>query len=347
MKLDWKTIQESIKQIIWEYNFDPHQVLDIVKLWIKTAFKKDYLSNDKKYNLHIVIAKDWQIKIYKELLVVEEEWNIKDKDKEILFEDAKNYKSDIEVWENLYLDITPDNLEFSRISVQSAAQTIKQNMRKIERERFFQKFQDKEWDLLKAKVIKIINDNIVLDMDWTTVILLPEWQIPNKIYSLWEEVLVLLKQISKSQGEIFLDIVQSGPEYIEAILYKNIPELSDWTVFIEKIERSSGNKTKVLVYSDDQNVDAVWVFMWQSWDRIHTILSILDWEKIEFIQDSDKDEILVKNSLKPARINHVEIKNWVAYVTLNKDQKAIAIWKQAINIKLASRLTWYKIQINE
>ncbi len=344
MKLDWKTIQESIKQLIEEYKFQPHQVLEIVKMWIKSAFKKDYLPQDKKYSLHVTIAGDWEIKIYKELIVVEE---VEEEDKEITLESAKEYKKDAKIWETIYIDITPNPLEFSRISVQAAAQTIKQNMKKIERERFFEKFQDKQWEILKAKVTRNINENVVLDIDWTTVILPPEWQIPNRIYNTWEDIYVLLKQISKWQGWIVLDITQSSVDFIDTILRKNVPELENWTVKIIKIVRQAWVKSKVLVDSDDDRVDPVWVFMWQGWDRIHNILWILEWEKIEFIQNYNEDENLIKESLKPAKINKVEIDWKNAKVYLDDDQKALAIWKQACNVKLASQLTWYKLQIQE
>lgn len=344
MKLDWKTIQESIKQLIEEYKFDPHQVLEIVKMWIKSAYKKDYLPSSSKHLVHITIAKDWEIKVYKELEVVEE---VEEKDKEILLEDAVKYKADVSMWESIFIDITPNPLEFSRISVQAAAQTIKQSMKKIERERFFEKFKDKQWEILKAKVIKTINDNVVLDMDGATVLLPSESQIPNRIYVIWEEILVLLRQISKWQWGIVLDITQSSTDFIETILRKTVPELEEWTVKILRIVRSAWKKSKVLVSSDDERVDPVWVFMWQWWDRIHSILSVLDWEKIEFVHYNENPEIFIKESLKPAKLNKVSISWKVAKVSLPQDQKALAIWKQAVNIKLASQLTWYKIQIEE
>ncbi len=344
MKIDWNTIQSSIKQLIDEYKFDPQQVLDIVKLGIKSAFKKDYLTPDKKYALHVTIWHDGSITIYRQLNVVEE---VNDSNKEISLEDAKKYKSNCKVWEIIYIDITPDPLEFSRISVQAAAQTIKQNTRKIERERFYEKFQNKQWEILKGKVIKVINENVVLDIEWATVILPPEWQIPNRIYNIWEEIFVLLRQISRWQWWIVLDITQSTTDFIYTILKEIVPEVKNWDVQIIKIVRSAGKKSKVLVKSDDERIDPVWVFMWRGWDRIHTILSILEWEKVEFIQNFEEPENLIKESLKPAQIKKVVVDWNVAKVDVDQEQKAIAIWKQAINIKLASQLTWYKIQINE
>lgn len=343
MKLDWKSIQLAMHQLIEEYKFPPHQVFEILKMWIKSAFRKDYFSWDKKVVFHVKIDKDWKIQIFREYQVVEK---IEEEDREILLEDAKKYRKDVKIDEAIFVDITPETLEFSRIAVQAAAQTIKQNLKKIERERFFDKFQDKQWELLKWKVLKIIGDNIVLDIDGTTVILAPEWQIPNRVYTIWEQIFVLLKQISKWTGWIVLDITQSTVDFIEVILRKMVPELDEWKVIIKKIVRSAWKRTKLLVSSDDERIDPVWVFIWQHGTRISNILTLLDWEKIDFIEFSNDDEQLVKDSLKPARVDKVELSWKKATVYLQQDQKALAIWKWAVNIKLASQLSWYKIEVN-
>lgn len=343
MKLDGKTIQTAIYQLIEEYKFDPHQILDIVKMWVKTAFKKDYLDTEKKVNLQVSIDKDWGIKIYREYTVVEE---VEEPWIEISLKDAKKERNDLNLWDTLLTDITPEELEFSRIAVQAAAQTIKQSLKKIERERFFEKFQNKQGELLKAKVLKVITDNVVLDIEWTTVILPPEGQIPNRVFNAWEDVYVLLRQISKGTGWVVLDITQSANEFVEVLLRNNVPELTDEKVKIVKIVRSAGKRTKVMVSTDDERVDPVGVFVGKYWDRITTILGLLDGEKIDFVEYQEDPKLLITAALKPARVNSVEIKGKKAYVNVSPDQKALAIGKWAVNIKLASQLTWFGIEIN-
>ncbi len=342
MKLDWKTIQSSIYQIIDEYKFNPSQVLEIVKLGIKSAFKKDYLSGDRKITFHVNIDKEGNIKIFREYNVAE---TIEDEDKDILLKDAKKYREDVKIGDAIFVDITPEKLEFSRIAVQAAAQTIKQNLKKIERERFFEKFQDKQGELLRARVLKIIWDNIVLDIEWTTVILAPEWQIPNKVYNTWEEILVLLRQISKWTWWIVLDITQWTTDFLEAIFKKIIPEIEEWVVKVLKISRVPGKRAKVLVESTDERVDPVWVFVGQHGNRITTILGLLDGEKIDFVEKTENVEDMLAQSLKPAKVEKVQIDGKIANVKVADDQKALAIWKGAINLKLASQLLWYRIEV--
>jgi N utilization substance protein A len=143
MKLNGLQIQEAIKQLIAEYKFDPIQILNIVKMGIRTAYRKDYLPNERKAQVHVSITADGTIKIYREYAVVEEIED-KEEDKQLLLKDAKKLKEDAEIDENIMIEITPDDLEFTRIGVTAAAQTIKQNLKNIERERFFEKFQDRQ-----------------------------------------------------------------------------------------------------------------------------------------------------------------------------------------------------------
>ena len=115
------------------------------------------------------------------------------------------------------INITPASMELSRIAAQAAAQTIKQGIKNIERERFYDKFQDKEGQLLKAKVTKVHTDSVILDIEGTTVVLPPESQIPNRPYELGEEIFVFLKKICKEAGGITLEITQASGDYVTAI----------------------------------------------------------------------------------------------------------------------------------
>lgn len=344
MKLDGKMIQEAIKQLIAEYNYDPYQVLDIVKMWVKTAFKKDFMSNERKADIVASIGADGSIKIYRNYLVVKE-IEEKEEDRQMLLKEAKKIKKDIKEWETLTLDITPDPLEFTRIGVMAAAQTIKQNLKSIERERFFEKFQDKQGELLKAKVLRVIGESVVLDIDSATVVLGPEGQIPGRMYNSGEEIIVFLKEISKWSGGINLHITQSWPEFIIALLKRIVPEFEEGVVNVDKIVRFAWKRTKILVSSNDEKIDPIGVFVGYRGDRINIILSLLNGEKIDIIENTGDEIKLMMDVLKPAKIDHVDIKDGKAIVKLPEDQKALAIGKWAVNIKLASQLTDMRIEL--
>lgn len=344
MKLNGKMIQNAIKDLIDEYNFDPYQVLDIMKMWVRTAFRKDYLADEKKADVQVSIAADGTITIYREYKVVEE-IDEKNADKEMLLEEAKKHKEDAEVDDIVTLNITPDELEFTRIWVTAAAQTIKQNLKNIERERFYEKFQDKKGELLKAKVLRVTGENVVLDIDQATVVLWPKGQVPNRLYNSWEEIIVYLEEISKWSGGINLHITQSGTEFIEALMKRIVPEYAEWVVNIEKIVRITGKRSKIVVSSNDEKVDPVGVFVGHHGDRINTVLSLLNGEKIDIIEDTDDQVKLIRDVLKPAQVNHVRLTESKAYVDVPEEQKAMAIGKGAVNIKLAGQIVWMRIEL--
>ncbi|MDR0651532.1 MAG: KH domain-containing protein [Candidatus Peribacteria bacterium] len=244
-------------------------------------------------------------------------------------------------------DITPEHMELSRIAAQSAAQTIKQSLKNIEREKFYEKFQDKEGELLKAKVIRVHGDSIILDIDQTTVVLPPEGQIPNRSYEPGEEIFVFLKRITKDAGSIVLDISQTNGDFIVAILEKIVPELADGTVIIDKIARMAGRKTKIIVSSTNEKIDPVGVMVGHKGDRINTVLSLLDGEKVDFVEANHNTVELIKALLKPANVQNVEIQSdgKKALIKVEDDQKPLAIGKGASNIKLASQLVGMNLEI--
>ena len=341
MKLDGKSIQAAIMQLVDDYKFDPYQVLEIVKAGIKSGFKKDY-GDYKKSEIVVNIENDGSVRIYKELEVCAE---IEDEETQVSVKDAKKIRKDAELGEKLLIDVTPATMELSRIAAQSAAQTIKQSLKGIERERFYEKFQNKQGELLKARVIRVHADSVILDIEGTAVVLQPDGQIPNRMYEPGEEIFVLLKQISKGQGGIVLEITQSTTEYIEAILRKIVPELEEWIITIEKIVRIPGKRTKIVVASHEEKIDPVGVMVGSKGDRINTVLSLLDGEKIDFVEATDDPLLLIRNCLKPAQIQNIELLDHRAIVTIEESQKALAIGKWASNVKLASQLTGYQIEI--
>jgi len=199
--------------------------------------------------------------------------------------------------------------------------------------------------LLKWKVIRSSATSVVLDIDWVPVVLPPQGQIPHRMYEIGEDVFVYLKQIAKGQGWVVLDITQSSEEYIWAIIKKIVPELEDGYITIKKIVRMPGKKTKVVVQSNDENIDPIWVLVGQGWDRINIVLSLLEWEKIDYIEHSDNIEDLLRDCLKPAEVRHISIEWNTAKIEVPEHHKALAIGKWASNIKLASLIVWLRIEI--
>lgn len=341
MKLDGKIIQEAILQLVEDYKFDPYQVIDIVKMGIRSAFRKDY-SDYKKAEIVVDIDEDGKILIYRQFDVVEE---VEDDQLQIDLEQAQELRDDAEIWEQMLIDITPDELEFTRIGIQAAAQTIKQYLKWIERERFFEKFQDKQGELLRAKVIKSHSNTVVLDIEGIPVVLPSDGQIPKRMYEVGEDIFVFLNQISKDSSGVTLDITQASEEYIEAIIHKIVPEVEEGIIRIEKIARAPGIKTKIVVSSTDANVDPVGVMIGHKGDRINILLSLLDGEKVDYIAYSDDLETMVRACLKPAEVQDYKVEDRKVKIIVPENQKAMAIGKWASNIRLAGKICGVQIEI--
>lgn len=338
MKLDPKKIIIALEDIVKEYNFTPEEVYNVIKTWIKTAFRRDYMNKNKKVSLDMIMEENWSIKMYRVYEVLDNDTEIEEPEKQIHLKDAKKKNEDVEIWWNLFIDVTPKELEFTRIAVQSAVQTIKQQIKKIEKERFYRTFADSEWDILVWKVKYVNWEVIVLEFGENTVILPTEWQIKWRDYEIWEEIKVLLKHIKKQGSDIVLEVTQTAPEYIESLMKKYIPEIELWLVNIVKIARIAGLKSKVLVNTQDDRIDPVWVCVWEIWDRVNAILDELDWEKINIVEYVEDEERLIKNIFAPANINQIEEDEDALYIYADETQKPILFWKKAINVKLASKL---------
>jgi N utilization substance protein A len=344
MKLDPQKMKEAIMEMTKDYKLDPVTVMEIVKLGIKTAYKKDYLPSDKKAQILVKIGWDGDIQIYKEMEVVEE---VEEDARQLTLAEAQKMNPNLQIGHKFGIHITPDELDFSRIASQAAVQTIRQRIKEIEKEKFYDNFSHRQGELLRAKVLRSVGETVILDIDNTAVVLMPSGQIPGKLYTVGEEVFVLLRKIAKDGSQITLDITQSSTDFIEALLKKVIPELEEEKVFIDKIVRIPGKRTKLVVSTSDDRIDPVGVFVGQKGARINTILTLLDGEKIDIIEyDEDGgEEKLVADALKPAKVNSVQIMGKKAVVKVPEADKSKAIGKSASNIKLASELTWYMIEI--
>lgn len=345
MKLDPKKIIAALEDIVKEYNFTPEEVYNVIKTWIKTAFRRDYMNKNKKVNLEMIMEQDWAIKMYKVYEILDNDSEIQDPEKQMTLDQAIQQNEDVELWWSLFVDVTPSELEFTRIAVQSAVQTIKQQIKKIEKERFYRTFADSEWDILVWKVKYVNWEVVVLEFGENTVILPTEWQVKWRDYQVWEEIKVLLKHIKKQWSDIILEVTQSAPEYIESLMRKYIPEIELWVVRIVKTARIAWMKSKVLVTTDDDRVDPVWVCVWEIWDRINSILEELEDERLNIIEFVEDEEKLIKNIFAPANINQIEEDEDAIYIYADETQKPMLFGRKAVNVKLASKLLSRRIII--
>ncbi len=364
MKLNLDTFKQSMASLIEQYQLEPSKILEIWKSGIKAGFKSDH-PEFKKANLivdfrdtgDIIVARAWEI--------VE---NVEDEETQISLDSAKE-KTGREDWslgELVMVDVTPKDLDFSRRASTIAAQTIRQNLKTIEKEKFQEVFKEKMGKLIRAKVKTIIEwGSILLETyedssvaNGNTIILPINGQIPQKIYEEGEEIIVFL---SENMGkDLIPEVSESNEAYIAALLRLVFPEVEDETIVIKKIVRQAGIRTKVLVESTNSNVDAIGTLVGKNAERIRQINQYLEYpmytkeggntvgsEKIEFIEWTDDEEELIKRCFKPVEIEKVvftkkkdkEGRDIVSvYVRGDDSQKSLAVGKKASNVKIINKI---------
>jgi len=359
MKLNRDSIFEAINLLVEDYHLRAEEIFEIAKAWIQAGFKKDF-PEFKKADIVIDFNEAWEVRILRKWTIVED---VEDGEKQMDIDTVKKERGsdDVKEGELVWKEITPKNLELSRIASTTAAQTIKQELKKIEKEQIQSKFKDQEGKLIQGTITKVADNNILLEVNKNPIILPPEGQIPQKKYVEGDDIFVCIKSTSGKDG--LPDVSESNPDFIKALLKHFFPEVEDGTITIEKIARRAGIRTKVLIKSNNPKIDAIGTMIGKDASRIQMVTNILnyklegngndreDWlsvsEKVEFIEWTDDKEELVRRCFKPLDLDKVVLKdNDKVIIYVAEDKKALAIGKKSSNVQTASDLVGCKIEIN-
>lgn len=348
--LDLKEIKLAINFMAKEKNIDKEKIIDIIEAAIKTAYKKDYWHKDEEVIVKLDLENE-SLEVTIEKTIVEK---VEDPSLEIsleeLWEDAENFS----IWDKVEIDVTDDIQDwkiwdsFWRIASQAARQVIIQKILDTEKEKTYKLFQWKEWEIINVKIELVDGNKVIFDYLWNQIIL-PKWeQVSRDNYVAWARFYLYVAEVSKNDLWVFKVILsRKNKELVWAVFAQNVPEISDWTITIDAIERHAWIKTKILVSSSVPEIDPVWTLIWQKWIRVKSVMDEFAWEKIDIIPNSENKEEVIKKSLSPAEVLDVEIdsENNIANVYIDPSQRAKAVWKWWVNVNLASKLVWMKISI--
>lgn len=304
---------------------------------IRIAYKKKFPNSG---DIFVNINKETgDIKIYRRAKVVKNAQNIR----EISIEDAKNIKDDAQIDEIINVEILPDKLGF--VAMQVAKQILIQKIVSLERDIVYDEFKDKINKVFTGKVSRIIGSNIYVKIEKGEGRIPQSLRIPKEEYFVGKELKVLIVDVLKtSKGpDIILSRVDNN--LLKYLLEREIPEIMDGIVEIKGIIREPGERAKVSVHSYKSDIDPVGACIGTKGVRITNISRELAGEKIDIVKWSDDPKEYVKYALSPAKVNRVEIIGSKAIVYLSKDQIPLAIGKEGINVKLASKLTGYSIEL--
>jgi transcription termination/antitermination protein NusA len=277
-----------------------------------------------------------------------------DPEKHILIAHAKLIKNDVELGDELIFPLESKD-DFGRIAAQTAKQVIIQKIREAEKESALTEFGQKEGDIVIGHVQRFERGNLYIDLGRVTGVMPYDEQIPGERFRPGERIRALLLAVDETPRGIFLKLSRSHPDFLEKLFEIETPELQNGAVEIKAIAREAGSRSKIAVCAHDSHIDPVGSMVGQRGVRVSTVMSELGGEKIDIIEWSQDPALFIEDALSPAQVVGVEIvteensgdedNRGRAVVTVSPDQQSLAIGRGGQNVRLAAKLTGWKIDI--
>lgn len=375
--MDIKALEAALEQLEQDRGISRDKILETIQDALAAAYKKDYgkkgqiiranfdlaTGNTEFYQVKIVVDEsmikpELAAPTLGEAVVPTPEGVGKGEDEEddgkirfneehhIMLDEAKKIKKDVKPEEELVFPLE-SKLDYGRIASQTAKQVIIQRIREAEKTSILGEFKEKEGKIISGLVQRIENNNVFVDLGRATAILPRDEQIRGERYRIGERVKALLYLAEESPRGINLYLSRSHPKFVAALFELEVPEISTGTVEIKNTAREAGSRSKISVHSNDESIDPVGSCVGQKGVRVNTIISELGGEKLDIIEYSEDPSEYISNAISPAKVLDVEIDedSKEAKITVDETQFSLAIGKGGQNVRLAAKLTGWKIDI--
>lgn len=337
-----KDFFQALDELEAQKKINKEQFLETLEAALTSAYKKMY--GEAKNALVKLNPEKNTIKIYSYKTVVNE---VEDPDKEISLEDARAIKKSYDVGDSVVNE--ESTKDFGRIAAQTAKQVVMQRLKEIERQMAISELSEKEDELLTTVVKRIDNGNIYVQIagSHTEGIMTENDQIPGEKFNVGDRIKVYVKKIKESFKGTQVQVSRGNIGFVRKLFELEIPEIASGDVVIKNIARDAGNRTKVAVFSDKPNIDALGACVGNRGVRINTIVSEMNGEKIDLVLYSDDPLEYIARALSPAKVLSVETNESLkaSRVVVPDDKLSLAIGKSGQNVRLAARLTGWKIDV--
>ncbi|MBU4480953.1 transcription termination factor NusA [Patescibacteria group bacterium] len=383
--MDLKNFTSALAQIAEEKGISKDKVLESIEAAIAAAYKKDYGKRGQliksKIDSKSGKANFWQVKMVvdKSMLYTEEELEKFKKDeimkpasapsydkssagkkatageeeekirfnpeKHILLKDAKKIETEIKVGDELEIPLEIKQ-DYGRIAAQTAKQVVIQKIREAEKMAVLSEYKSKEGEIISGIVQRIESKNIYFNIGKTLGLLSKEEQTPGEFYRPGQRLKVFVLKVEETSRGPTIFLSRAYPKLISKLFELEVPEISNGQVEIKSIAREAGSRTKIAVASKEAGVDPIGAVVGQRGTRVQAVINELGGEKIDIVEYSDDPEKYIANSLSPAKIAEIKImpKN-KALAIVPEAQLSLAIGKNGQNVRLAAKLTGWKIDI--
>ena len=339
-----KDFIKALDALVLEKGIDKSIVIEGMEAAMANAYKKNNGVSNVKATVN---PETGQIRLFTYKTVVEE---VEDEETQISLKDARKIVDDINVDETIDTEVKIIPEEFGRVAVLSAKQIIVQKVKEAEKNLVNEEFKDKQDEILIGTLSREDAKNYYVDLGRAHGVLPKDEIIPGEKLEMGSSIKVYVSKIELGTKGVFILLSRSHYGFVKRLLENEIPELSDGTVILYSVARDAGNRSKIAVYSDYDKVDPVGAIIGEKGARINRVLNQLNGEKIDVIL-YDRDPVkFIQNALSPAKdveVRIVDEKNREALAIVNEDNSSLAIGKKGQNVKLASRLTKYKITIKK
>ncbi len=338
-----KEFFEAVKMLEEEKGISAEYLYEKISSAIIVAAKHDYNGKDV---IHCDIDPEKErIKVYVRKNVVDE---VYDEDEEISLEDALRIRKTAKIGGTI--DIPLKTKDFGRIVAQTAKHVIRQGIREAERGKQLAEFQSKNQELVTAKINRIdpITGNATLEIGKTIAILPKTEQVPGEVLTEGESIKIFVVDVKDSGKGPKIMISRTHPNLVRRLFETEVPEIFDGTIEIKSVSREAGSRTKIAVYSKDEDVDAVGACIGPRGQRVSNIVEALGGEKIDIVNYSENSADFVSAALAPSDVCSVEIldeETKSCRATVPDDQLSLAIGNKGQNVRLAAKLTGWKIDI--
>ncbi|WP_024864371.1 transcription termination factor NusA [Butyrivibrio sp. FCS014] len=338
-----KELMDALELLEKEKNISKDSLFDAIENSLITACKNNFGKTD---NIRVEIDRDnCDFKCYADKEVVETADDVMDPMLEISLDDAKKISKKAKVGD--MVSVSLNSKEFGRIATQNAKNVILQKIREEERGAIYNEYFEKEHDIVTGVVQRFIGKNISINLGRADAILNENEQVKTEVYRPTQRLRVYVLEVKNGSKGPRILVSRTHPDLVKKLFEQEVAEIQDGTVEIKSIAREAGSRTKIAVYSNNPNVDAVGACVGVNGNRVNLIVDELSGEKIDVINWDENPGNLIQNALSPAKIVAVfaDPEEKSAKVVVPDYQLSLAIGKEGQNARLAARLTGYKIDI--
>ncbi len=330
----------ALQDIEKERNISLEILLQAIEAALLSAYRRNFGS---AHNARVQIDRETgDCKVFTQRIVVEEMENPQE---EIALTEAREIDPQFQLGDTVEKEITPSN--FGRIAAQTAKQVVVQRIREAERNMVYEEFASREGDIVNGVVQRIEQRNVYVELGKTEALLMPAEQIPRERYRPGQRIKAYIVEVKKTTKGPLILLSRTHPGLLKRLFELEVPELQEGLVELMSVAREPGVRSKIAVYSADENIDPVGACVGPRGARVQSIVQELNGEKIDIVMWSNDSSKYIASSLSPAQVLAVEV--WedekIARVIVPDYQLSLAIGKEGQNARLAAKLTGWKIDI--